>query len=75
MENIKIELMSTTQTLLDEIANKKLHKKDISKTYLLAMNSSDDTDWEKVNKAIIDRWSLSALKDIKEWAWSGKCFN
>ena len=71
---MKVELMSTTKTLLDEINNKKLHKKDISQTYRLAMNSSDKTDWEKVNKAIIFRWSLSALKDIKEWAWSGKCF-
>ena len=72
MKNIKAELMSTTQILLDEIANKSFKKKDISQTYLFAMNSSDDTDWGKVNKAIIDRWSLSALKDIKEWAWSGK---
>ena len=74
MKNIKTELMSTTQILLDEIANKSFKKKDISQTYLLAMNSTDETDWAKVNKAIIDRWSLSVLKDIKEWAWSSKCF-
>lgn len=72
--NTKIELMSTTETLLEEISNKELHKKDIAQTYALALKSSEKTDWGKVNQAIIDRWSLSALKDIKEWVWSGKCF-
>ena len=31
--------------------------------------SEDDTDYAKVNKAIIDRWSFSALHYIKEKAW------
>ena len=44
---MKIELWCTTQTLLDEIADKNLHKKDIAQTYRLAMESSDETDWKK----------------------------
>ena len=71
---IKIELWCTTSVLLDEINSKHFKKKDVSQTYRMAMESSDDTDWHKVNKAIINRWSKSALKDIKEWAWSGKCW-
>ena len=70
---MKIELMCTTQTLLDGIANQELDKKDIALTYHLALLSSDETDWPKVNKAIIKRWSKSALIDIKALAWDG-CF-
>ena len=69
---MKIELMNTTQILLDEISNKEMYKKDIALTYGFAINSSDNTDWSRVNKAIIGRWSILALKDIKKWAYAGK---
>lgn len=29
-------------------------------------------DWEKINSAIINRWSHSALEYIKNLAWSNK---
>ena len=29
-------------------------------------------DWEKVNTAIINRWSISGLEYIKKRAWEGK---
>lgn len=74
MERVTMDLMSTTSTLLNEIDHKECTKNDIAMTYRLAMESEDETDWKKVNLAIIDRWSVSALKDIKELAWSGKCF-
>jgi len=72
---MKTELYCCTQTLLQEIKIKEVTKKDIAKTYALALASSEETDWAKVNKAIIKRWSMSALFDIKKWAWSGKLFN
>ena len=31
--------------------------------------SSPEIDWAAVNKAIIERWSLSGLKSIKKMAW------
>lgn len=71
---MKFELADTTNTLLREIADPKLYRDDIARTYALALNSSYVTDWKRVNEAIIKRWSLSALKYIKERAWSGKCF-
>ena len=43
-------------------------------TYRLALESSEKVDWSIVNRAIIKRWSMSGLHDIKKWAWSGKCF-
>lgn len=73
-EPIRPELMLTTETLLDEIARKGTTRNDVAKTYALAIRSSDRTNWARVNQAIIDRWSMHALKFIKERAWSGKCF-
>ena len=29
----------------------------------------DDIDWARANRAIIDRWSVAALRYIKEQAW------
>ena len=71
---MKFELCMCTQTLLHEIANKDMKRIDIAKTYYLAIQSSEKTDWKKVNKAIIDRWSKSGLNYIKTQAWSRKCF-
>lgn len=71
---MKIELMCCTSVLLNEIKDKQFKKKNVAQTYALAIRSSDKTDWAKVNKAIIDRWSMSALHDIKQMAWKGKAF-
>ena len=51
-----------------------LSQKQIAQTYALALRSSWPTDWPKVNKMIIDRWSLAGLERIKKMAWSGSCF-
>jgi len=73
---VKVELRNCETTLLQEIGIKELKRKDIAKTYALAMKSSecDRIDWAKVNRAIISRWSMYALGYIKNLAWSGKCF-
>jgi hypothetical protein len=69
-----IELANCTDHLLQEIANPKMTRRDVAKSYLLAMVSSEATDWAAVNRAIIDRWSESALAYIKRLAWSGAFF-
>ena len=71
---VRIELAATTDTLLDEIAMPQTRRRDVAKTYALALRSSNKTDWPRVNQAICDRWSVSALKWIKTQAWSEKCF-
>ena len=74
---MKAELMCCESTLLDEISNPKIKRNDVTQTYALAVRSSEanKVDWAKVNKAIMDRWSRSALHYIKDRAWSGKCFS
>ena len=71
---MKIELADCTNAILREIDNPKLYRKDVAKTYALALRSSYPTDYVIVNKATIKRWSISGLKWIKNQAWSGKCF-
>jgi len=70
------ELANCEWVLLREIANRSFKRLDIARTYYLAMKSSerDKVNWEKVNKAIIERWSMSGLEYIKTQAWSGKCW-
>jgi hypothetical protein len=74
MNKPKMELYCCTSTLLDDISDNRFTKKNVAKTYALALRSSYPTDWGKVNKAIIKRWSRNGLEDIKRMAWSGKCF-
>lgn len=62
------ELCCCTETLLMEIRDNKFKRRDIAKTYFLAMTSTEKTDWKKVNTAIIERWSISGLKYIKRLA-------
>lgn len=71
---MKIELVGTTRTLLQEIGDKRMKRNDVAMVYALALRSSETTDWKAVNEAIVKRWSLHALDWIKTRAWSGKCF-
>ena len=64
-----VELVDTTNVLLSEIGNPQMHRKDVAMTYGMALCSSANTDWGKVNRAIINRWSFSTLEWIKNAAW------
>lgn len=66
---MRIQLIDCERQLLREIADKRLVQRDVALTYAMALGSDEEIDWPKVNHAIIDRWSLSALKWIKERAW------
>ena len=47
----------------------------IAKTLALAIRSTYQTDWRRVNAAIVARWSQAGLQRIKRLAWSGRCFD
>lgn len=63
------EMVGVEGAILREIAEPQMKRDDIALTYAFGLRSSEEIDWPKVNKAIMDRWSLSALKYIKERAW------
>ena len=66
---MSLELICCTEILLQEIADKRFKQRNVAKTYALSIMSSEETDYEKVNKAIIERWSHSGLERIKQLAW------
>ena len=66
---LRVQLVDCTATLLSEIKLRESTRKDIALTYALALVSEDGTKWMEVNQAIIERWSLSGLKYIKQQAW------
>ena len=63
------QLMDCERVLLAEIADKRMKRNDVAMTYAMALGSDEEIDWAKVNRAIIDRWSTSALVYIKDRAW------
>ena len=70
-EGVRIELADPEGDLLQEIADPVMRVADVRLTYRLALRSQDRVDWGKVNRAIIERWSLRTLSSIKSWAWRG----
>jgi hypothetical protein len=71
-KKMMFELCNCTNVLLNEISHKEIKQKDVAITYRFALKSSDQTDWESVNQAIIKRWSMAGLKRIKDMAWKLK---
>lgn len=70
-EPYRIYLMDCARVIEDEIAAG-LTQTDIAKTYALAMISAAHgawkSDWPRVNRAILDRWSMAGLERIKKLA-------
>ena len=69
---MRCELMNPTDALLWDIRNSEVKRDSIAATYSLALQSSEPTDWAKVNQAIIARWSMAGLEYIKNRAWKLK---
>lgn len=68
-ETTRIRLADPQGQLLAEIADPAMKRRDVAMTYRFAILEPDRVDWPKVNKAIIDRWSVSGLNWIKKFAW------
>lgn len=65
----QVALADPERVLLEEIADTRMKRADVAATYALALKTPDEVDWKKVNAAIMEHWSLSALKWIKTRAW------
>jgi hypothetical protein len=68
-----IQMQNCESVLLMECGSPQIKRNGIAITYRLAMEADRDgrenINWEKVNTAIIARWSKSGLRYIKERAW------
>lgn len=67
-----ILLADCTETILRAI-DAGLPQREIASDYGLAIISGahkgDEPDWSVINRAILDRWSMSGLERIKREAW------
>jgi hypothetical protein len=68
-DKFRIELTDAEGQLLAEIADPKMTRRQVALTYGLAVRGDQSrVDWPKVNRAIVARWSPSALDWIKKFA-------
>jgi hypothetical protein len=59
-----------TAMLLAAVANPATKRLGMAAAYAVALRMEMGfTDWEAVNHAIVERWSLNALQRIKRLAW------
>lgn len=67
---IRVTMCDVQGQLEREIADKRMTRSDVATTYAFGIRDCpDEIDWAKINRLIIDRWSLNALKFVKESAW------
>ena len=74
-EKFKVELMYPEETTIDIIKAPESKREDIVVPYAFCIKQSccvgskQDINFKKINKAIIEKWSINALNYIKEKAW------
>ncbi|MGH8525108.1 MAG: hypothetical protein ACREXY_13120 [Gammaproteobacteria bacterium] len=66
---MQVDMVDPGEQILREIADKRVTRDDVALTYAFCVRQAADVNYKQVNQAIIDRWSLAALKYIKEKAW------
>ena len=66
---MKCELMDCEKCILEEIDNEECKRNDIAVTYAFCISSSENPNFGKINRAIVQRWSRSGLDYIKRKAW------
>ena len=66
---MKIELMDAEKVILEEIEEKRSTRDSIAFTYAFCIETINRFEFGKINRAIIARWSKSALAYIKKEAW------
>jgi hypothetical protein len=64
-----VEMVDPQRVMLDEIADRRLTRDDVAMTYAFALRQANEVDFAVVNRAIMDRWSIAALRYIKDKAW------
>jgi hypothetical protein len=68
---MSIQLVDPQATILREIADKRMTRDDVALTYAFCIRQQSvaPIDFGVINRAILARWSFSALKYIKTKAW------
>lgn len=70
--NMRVEMVNPQRVILEEIAAPQFTRDSVALTYAFCLRQSfggADIDFRTINRAILDRWSPSALDHIKARAW------
>jgi hypothetical protein len=72
---MRVEMVDVQGELMREIADPRSKRLDVALTYAFAIRQGgpwggETVDFAVVNRAIVERWSLSGLKWIKTKAWA-----
>ncbi len=62
-------MVDPQEQALYEIRDRRFTRDDVALTYAFALRQRETDRIAEVNRAIIERWSLAALKYIKAKAW------
>jgi hypothetical protein len=65
---MRIEMFDVQGQLEREIADERMTRDDVALTYAFAIREGG-VDFAVINRLILERWSMNALKYIKEKAW------
>jgi len=65
---MRIELINIESAIQQEVENK-FTQKQVALTYAFGITSRSPIDWKKVNRMIIERWSMYGLLNVKKLAW------
>ncbi len=66
---MRVKLANPEQMILREIADPKFTRDSIALTYAFCIRQRDQVNIQIINRAIMERWSESALEYIKRKAW------
>jgi len=61
-----------TQEEISHIIINKGKQADVARAYAKGLRNIDNTNWQAVNQMIVERWSETGLKKVKEQAWKIK---
>lgn len=66
---MNVEMVSMEEMILQAIEDKASKRDSIALRYAFCISSDEVIDYKKINRAIMARWSKSALNYIKRGAW------
>ena len=72
MSEMQVYMVNCTDTICAEVAVKEIKQKEVALSYACALRTwaakIEEPDWQRINRAILDRWSMSGLERIKKRA-------
>jgi len=68
-QTYSVAMVDPQAQALREIADKRMTRDDVKLTYAYCIRQGETDRIAEVNHAILERWSMAALRYIKEGAW------